>query len=130
MAGNDPLDGFRGIRPEEVRAAYQRAAQQDDPRQTLARRYLLGIQTEKAMLGIASISEAQAVCASVIDGCEAQAMGAMRELLACDDLSSPEARVAHYRARVAAGMLTLLNDFVTAGNSAAQQLAEEQTDGD
>lgn len=126
------LSGFRGVRPAAIQDAYVGSEIPGTPEAEMAdkyRRMLLGVAAEKAQAGMAEGNDNSQVLGALISHAEDDAMAAMRELLSIDDLSSAPAREAHYAARVAAGVVSYVNDMIRDGIRASIEITEEQTEG-
>lgn len=120
---HDPLADYRGMRPEHLRKAYASAKPEGE---SLYNRYALGIAAEKLMAGVASAEDITQVMKRVVAQAEAQAMDGLRTLLECPDPTTPDARQAHFDARVAAQTLTYLNELIRSGHKAGAELTEAQ----
>lgn len=124
----DGLEGFRGIRPDGLRKALAANAEptgESDKYQRL----VLGVAAEKLMAGVADAHDVGRVMLAVVAQAEQDAKGAMQALLAMPDPTTPEARDAHFSARVAAQVLTYLNDMIRSGHSAGRELTQSEDDG-
>lgn len=117
----NPLDGFRGIRPPQLQRA--RAVVKDKP--SVYARYILGVQAEKLMAGLAEVEDVASVMKAVIDRAESDIREAARQLAGLPDVRSEDAVKAHALARTASCTLTYLNDLVRDGNRAAEAIEEE-----
>jgi|SRR3990167_6830999 len=120
----DSLDGYRGIRPDGLRSAIT-AGQEESPDLSKYQRLVLGVAAEKLMAGCASVDDITAVMRQVVQDAEAQAKAALQALLSMPDLQAPEAIAAHFEARVAAQVLTYLNDMIRSGRSAGRELTSD-----
>ena len=112
----DKLDGFRSRAP---------SSQEEQP-------VLTGEQAE--LVRVALMGSALEEWLSVHPGAsfykEAQdnLVSAINDLLAVDDLSSSEAKAAHYRARIAAGIMANIDTVLRTAHVAYQQLKEQEID--
>lgn len=123
----DRLEGYRGERPTALRKALQDKEPQEGVPKPYAR-FVLGIEAEKLMAGVATRDNITHVMAAVISECEARVREATLLLLNEPDLSSEKARTTHFDARVAAGILGTLNSMITSGRLAGQELQGDTDD--
>lgn len=117
MDNRDPLDGFRA--PVAQLAA---KVEQLPPEAGLWQRLYLGDAARRIMRGVAERTDIAKVMAMVIAQCEIDVQAACRALVAEPALDSEEARRAHFEARIAAGILGRLNQYITDGQQAAEQI--------
>lgn len=85
----------------------------------------LGASAYRVMQGLGSREDAALVVAQLIADCEIAVRDASVLLLAEDDLSTPAAKNQHMRARVAAGILAHLNDYVKRAATAQRDYNNE-----
>lgn len=122
------MAGFRGERPAQLQQAYIASPEDADPDGRKFQRMLLGIAAEKLQAGVAERADIAAVMAAVIQRAETEAMEAMRALLAEDDPTSTAARDIHFNGRVAAGVLSYINDLIRDGHSAVAEINRDDED--
>lgn len=122
---NDRLDGFRGIRPDQLRSAYADRGG-EDPRKNTFDRYTLGVAAEKFMAGIASPEDAKRVGREIVEYCEQTVRDSITTMLSEPDVTSQKAREAHFEGRVAGSILAVLNSIVASGHLAAKELTSEE----
>lgn len=123
----DPLKGFRGERPEQLRAAAARRQEEGEPElpeDSPYRKYLLGVTAERLIAGLGEAGDAERIMHDIIKRAEAECQMHMKAVLANPDVSSKEAHDAHFEARVCAGILTFINNMVTSGLEAGRALEE------
>lgn len=118
---DDPLDGFRGSRH-----AVARQIEHADPNNELWGRLYLGDAANKIMRGVATRTDIVKVMAMMIAHCELDTQTACKALLECDDPASPEARKAHFDARVSGAILGRLNEYIHDGEAAGEALNTAQ----
>lgn len=115
---SDNLDGFRSRVPTDPDAPPQLTGETAD----LIKRAIRGSDLEawvNSHPGAVMYQEAQDDLAAAVN-----------ELLSVDDLSSPEARAAHYRARVATGVLLRVDSVLRDARVAYEELKEKEGAGD
>ena len=78
----------------------------------------IGISALQIMRGVAKTREISAVMAKMIAEVEMDIRVATTQLLGHTDPGSPEARQLHFKARVAAGILSMLNRYIIDGQKA------------
>lgn len=108
-APRDPLDGYRGNPVAQARKLVEASDKADS--QVWDRIYVGGAALQ-LMQGIAHRNDIKLVIATVIAQCEMDIQEETRNLLFQSDPSSPEAREAHFNARVAVGIVNRLNQMV------------------
>ena len=124
---HDTLDGFRGVRPPALQRA-ARAASEAEPSSVVFGSYILGVATEKFMAGLADQRDVKMVGVAIVEWCESAVRVGMQDLLTESDLTSREAREAHFNARVAGKILNILNGIVATGRAAGNELANQDGD--
>ena len=88
------------------------------------RRMILGIQAERLAHLMGEKGDAEQVMGHIIKQLEADAMTSMRALIANPDLTSVEAQVAHFDARVGFELITRINALISDVAAAAAQIQE------
>ncbi len=78
----------------------------------------IGISALQIMRGVAKTREISAVMAKMIAEVEMDIRDSTTQLLGHTDPGSPEARQLHFKARVAAGILSMLNRYIIDGQKA------------
>lgn len=99
-----------------LREAISNAETKDDGR--LFDLMFIGATAFRAMQGVGSNENIAKLVAQMIADCEIAIRSSSMVLLAETDPGSPEARKAHFDARVAARMVGLLNEYVSRGHAA------------
>lgn len=117
MSENDPLDGFRA-----PLNAVAMQVEQMSPDSALWQRLYLGDAASKIMRGVAERVDIAKVMAHMIAQCELDVQAACRSLIAESDIDSEVARKAHFDARISAGILGRLNQYINDGNAAANTI--------
>jgi hypothetical protein len=117
MAEHDVLDGYRA-----PLSAVARQVEQIGDNDSLWQRLYLGDAASKIMRGIAKQQEVGKVMAMLIAQCELDTQSLCQQIIACDSLDTPEARHAHFNARISAGILGRLNQYISDGERAAEQI--------
>ena len=118
----DVLDGFRDVRDSrDASLRLGRAIEAADPGEDteIWDRMYLGQAAQKIMLGVSTQQDMGRILSNMIAQCEIDCQEASRVFIAQMDPASPVAREAHYRARIAAGILGKLNGFIRDGLTAA-----------
>jgi hypothetical protein len=115
MAENDPLDGYRA--PLSAVARHVERANDND---SLWQRLYLGDAASRMMRGVAKREDISKVMAMMIAQCELDTQASCQQILDCTDLSDPKARKAHFDARVSAGILGRLNQYINDGERAGE----------
>lgn len=127
----DPLKGFRGERPEQLRAAAQRRQEEGEPElpeDSPYKKYILGVTAERLIAGLGEAGDAERIVHDIIKRAEAECQMHIKAVLANPDPGSESARAAHFEARVMAGILTMLNDIVRSGIEAGRLLEDGDTE--
>jgi hypothetical protein len=111
---DDPLEGFRSVR------AVAREIEHADPDSELWGRLYLGDAASKIMRGVANREDITKVMASLIAQCELDTQDSCRTLLEQTSLNDPAALKAHFDARISAGIVGRINQFVRDGFAASE----------
>jgi hypothetical protein len=82
----------------------------------------LGVAAYRLMRGLATLQQGNLVLATMIADCEIKVQECTSQLLQLTDPSTPEARQLHFIARVHAGIIGKLNEYVSAGAVAAETI--------
>lgn len=122
------MAGFRGERPAQLQQAYIDSPEGTDPDGRKFQRMLLGIAAEKLQAGVATREDITAVMARVIQHAERDAQEAMQAMLTEDSPTTDVARQAHFNGRVAAGVLSYINDMIRDGHSAVREINQRDED--
>lgn len=117
MSMDDPLDGYRA-----PLGALARQIEGLGDNDSLWQRLYLGDAATKIMRGVAQRAEISKVMAMLIAQCELDTQASCQQLLNCTDLSSPIAQKAHFDARISAGILGRLNQYIHDGELAAEAI--------
>lgn len=120
MADFDPLEGFRG-----PVAAVANQIERMTPDSSLWQRLYLGDAASKIMRGVAERTDIVKVMAIMIAQCELDTQAACRQLVSEDSLDTAPARKAHFDARISAGILGRLNQYIHDGTLAAEQINQK-----
>jgi hypothetical protein len=116
---SDDKDWFRGTGDQQrvqLREAILAGEKRDDA--MLFDQMFVGVAAYRIMQGVGSGEHAAKVMAQMIADCEIAIRAQTMTILAQNDPASPEARTAHFEARVAARLVGLLNDYVSRGAQA------------
>lgn len=126
MSPQDPLEGFRGVRPPSIQRAL--AANGDvDPEthhRELYSRLIIGMSAERVMVGLAELADAGRVVSALLDECEVSIREQTLIFLEQADPNCEKAREAHFRGRVALEIVNRLNSMVTSGYTAGNHIEE------
>lgn len=123
MSQDDPLDGYRA-----PLSALAHRVEAMDVNDVLWQRLYLGDAAVKIMRGVAQRAEISKVMAMLIAQCELDTQASCQQMLECTDLSDPKARKAHFDARVSAGILGRINQYVHDGEQAADIINQQGED--
>lgn len=85
----------------------------------------LGDAAAKLVAGVASKANVADVMAALIVQCEADVRDKAKALLTMEDTASTKYRQIQFEARVAAGMLTFVNNLISAGIQAGEQINDQ-----
>lgn len=116
---DDPLDGFRAT---VVSVAGHIHAADPNPSNALWQRLYLGDAASKIMRGVAEREDIARVLAMMIAQCELDVQASCRSMIAEEDVTSAASRKAHFDARIAAGILGRMNQYINDGATAAEQI--------
>lgn len=117
MIDSDPLEGFRA-----PLAAVAGQVEHMPPESALWQRLYLGDAASKIMRGVAERADIAKVMAHMIAQCELDAQASCRALIAESAVDTPAARKAHFDARISAGILGRLNQYINDGFAAANTI--------
>lgn len=118
MSDNDPLEGFRAAPIAALADQIERMS----PESALWQRLYLGDAASKIMRGVAERTDIAKVMAHMIAQCELDAQAACRAIVAEDALDTVGARKAHFDARISAGILGRMNQYINDGMQAAEAI--------
>jgi hypothetical protein len=117
MTPTDPLDGFRA--PVAAIARQLETLDDDAP---LWQSLYLADAAKGIMRGVAQRKDIAKVMAMMIAQCEMDTQMLCQRLLDCTDLNTEAARKAHFDARISAGILGRLNQYIHDGERAAEAI--------
>jgi len=124
----DKLDGYRGHLPGALQQVMKKTDDDRAEKGDTLRQYILGVAAGKLMAGVASKDEVSRVMAEMVLRCEAIIRENYSKLLVLPDLTSQEAVALHFEARVAGGIITMLNEMVHAGRTAIEIMEQDRPD--
>jgi hypothetical protein len=90
----------------------------------------IGASALQIMRGVAKTRDISAVMAKMIAEIEMEIRACTTQLLGHSDPGSQEARQLHFKARVAAGILSMLNRYIVDGQKAADKINRTDPDTD
>lgn len=119
------LDGFRAGATYSLRHRVSQAMNEAESENSLERDMILGAAAQRVIGGMASNEDLKLVIRQIIVECEYKAMESMRELSNMADLTSDDAKAAHYELRVQSGIMTLIAEMIERGVHSGRKIEEE-----